>query len=166
MSLHFRYQIPIWRNVMGVVFCITASVGMGYVSYFNQKALRLFRVVMFSPETASLIYWTFTAVLLFSTILFAKILLRSIKGAVVVILDETHVTVPKSSLKDGLLSIPYSSIKQILVENVSHQQFLTINSSVGQGCVLSNGFRSDEEFSCFKQALTTRLNGSLEESAN
>jgi len=159
MKLSFKYQVPAWRNFLGVVFCSAGAIGMGYLSYINQKGLRIFQLITFSPEASSLIYLASSLVLLLCVALFVVLIVRSLNGPVVLTIEETYVVVPRASLKGELLSIPYSSIKQLLVQDLQRQQMITINSSVGQARVLSVGFRNVGEFSSFKLALASRING-------
>lgn len=69
MSLHFKYQIPTWRNLVGITVCIAGAIGMGFLASSNHKGLRLFHLVTFSPETASGLYWAFAAVLVLSAVM-------------------------------------------------------------------------------------------------
>ncbi len=159
MPLHFRYQVPVWRNVLGAVFCVTGAVGMGFLASTNTRGLRLFHLVTLSPESASVLYWGLSAIFAIGSAMLIALTARSLKGHVNVALEETHVVAPRNSLKDELLSIPYSTIKQVQFHTIQKTQIITINSTVGQARVLSIGFSSLSDFSQFKESLASRLNG-------
>jgi hypothetical protein len=159
MPLKFKYKIPASRGILGLLFCVALAFGMSYLAYTNQKGLQAFRFITFSVGEASVIYWIFALVFAFASILFCVLLGRNFKGPISVVLDETSIIAPAASLKGELLSIPYKSIKEVIVHNVQHQQFVTINSSIGQARLMSIGFKTPEEFASFKQALAARTNG-------
>jgi hypothetical protein len=158
VSLQFNYQIPVWRTYLGAGSCILFAVGVGYFSYFNQKGLRLFRVITFTPSEASMLYWSLTILLVFAFALFVMLAIRSSKGPIVILLEDEWVVAPRASIRNDLLSIPYAAIGQVLVQKIQHEEMVTINSSVGQARVMAMGFDSHHRFEEFKQALAGRIN--------
>jgi len=97
MSLRFDYQIPIWRSFLGGAFCCAFAIGMGYVSHLNDKGIRLFRLITFTPGEASVLYWAFAALLVFAAILFCILAARSMKGPVVICLEDTKLVAPRAA---------------------------------------------------------------------
>jgi hypothetical protein len=98
----------------GLGFCVLFAVGMSYVAYTNQKGLQLFRFLNFSVGQASAIYWGLAFVLLVAAILFCVLLARNSEGPISIVLNETAIVAPAAALKSKLLSIPYTSIQQVL----------------------------------------------------
>ena len=158
MSLHFKYHIPVWRPLSGAVVCLGFAILMVFVASSNRKGLRLFHLLTFSPSTASGIFWVFVLILVLGFLIFVLLVFRSLKGPIVVALEDTLIILPRNSLKDELLAIPYSSIYQITVHQHSGQHYLTLYSPFGQGRVVSTGFQSPTEFVQFEQALASRVN--------
>lgn len=159
MSLHFKYHIPVWRPLSCALACLAFAILMAFVASSNRKGLRLFHLLTFSPSTASGIFWVFVLVLILGFLIFALLVVRSLKGPIVVALEDTLIILPRNSLKDELLAIPYSSIFKITAHQHNRQHYLTLYSPVGQGRVLSTGFQSPTEFFQFEQALALRVKG-------
>ncbi|MBU1056496.1 MAG: hypothetical protein KKC46_22100 [Proteobacteria bacterium] len=159
MSVKFEYQIPLWRSFLGVAFCFAFAIGMGYFAHVNEKGLRLFRLFTLTSGEASTLYWGFAGTLALATILFFILIARSMKGPVAISLEETFLVAPSAAIRSELLSIPYSSIKQVLAQQFGKQAMVTINSAVGQVRLMEMGFRSPQEYAKFKQALADRVNG-------
>jgi hypothetical protein len=158
LSLHFKYHIPVWRPLSCAVVCLAFAILMAFVANSNRKGLRLFHLVTFSPSTATGIFWVFVLILVLGFLIFALLVFRSLKGPIVVALEDTLIILPRNSLKDELLAIPYSSIYKITVHQNSSQHYLTLYSPVGQGRVVSTGFQNPTEFIQFEQGLSSRVN--------
>jgi hypothetical protein len=156
VPLTFSYRVPATRLILGLLFCLAFAIGMGYVALANREGLILLRVLTFSANGATVIYWSFAALLLVAAAMFCVLLARTWKGAVSIVVDDTKIIAPAASLKGELLSIPFSTISGLGAHTIQGQEFVTINSSVGQARVMSAGFRNAGEFQKFKRALAER----------
>ncbi len=159
MSIQFEYQVPIWRSFIGVTFCCAFAIGVGYFAYVNQKGLRLYHLISLTPGQASALYWALASVLVLGTILFCILIARSIKGPIAISFEDTHLIAPSAAVRSKLLSIPYSSIRQVFVQKVGNQVSVSLHADVGKVTLMEMGFRSPQEFVRFKQILTTRMKG-------
>jgi hypothetical protein len=160
MPLKFDYQIPACRMILGIVICPAIAFFMANQALTNQKPLRLFHVLSLSVEEASIFFWALSIAMIVNTILMGVLLTKNLKGPISIVIEQSHIIAPKESLKIEMLSIPYNSIRQILIQDLRlNQQMITINASIGQARLISIGFKSKDEFVRFMQALTRRVNG-------
>jgi hypothetical protein len=78
MSSSFSYQISVWLHLLGIVVYIAGAAGLAGLASSHRKGIRLFHLLVLSPEVASGLYWTFAAVFVFSTLIFAVLVIRSL----------------------------------------------------------------------------------------
>ncbi len=146
-------------NLYGGLALITVfAVGIGLVGLTNEKGVILFNFVKLSVFGATVFYCGLALLMLLCASLFLPMLVRNLKGPMMLVVDESSVIVPRASLRNELLTIPYDSIKQVLVQKVQDQEFVTIESSLGQARVMAMGFGGGIGFEMFKKALFERMN--------
>jgi hypothetical protein len=159
MSFRFDYQIPASSTVPGTIFFLGLAIGTGFFAHSNERGVRLYGLITLTPDKATVFFWVLTAIFVLCTVLLGMMTLRAFGVPAIVAIEETHVIAPRASIRFKLLSIPYTSIKQVLVQKAQSQEIVIINSSVGQARLMSSGFKSRREFSHFKRALAERVNG-------
>jgi hypothetical protein len=159
MSNSFKYKVPISSLLPGLFLTIIGSIGFAMWASSNEKGLRLYRILTFTQDQASMIYWFFSAVFVFGAILFLALMSKSMNDDASVDLSIETARLPRASLKKEIILIPYKSINSINIGIFGSKEMIFIKSSAGDSTLSSNGFSSKSEFNRFKTLLNERLNG-------
>lgn len=153
----FKYQLPAISAVLMVLAALAATTGIGYIAYAkpDSRITRLLAKIL-SPEALPFIFWGFTALCLFASVIAIRFAIRTQSGVSYVELNTKGALVPKASLSMSPITIPYGAITQVRVTNIQGQQMAIISSSVGESRLLSKSFATPSEFTSFLQDLQGR----------
>jgi hypothetical protein len=153
----FLYRISPTRHAVGLALCLALAITVAYFAAVNKEGLIGFKSTSFSAAEASIIFFGVAALFSIGAVCCVIMLKRSLEGPESLTLGALSLSAPRASLKGDMLSIPYTSIKQVTLHSVQNQQMVVIDSAVGQSRVSSIGFVSEVEFESFYQGLVTKV---------
>jgi hypothetical protein len=153
----YEYRLPTMRAVLMVLVAFAVPASVAYIAYTNIKAVRIAGLISLSPDQASLFFWGLAALCLVAAFVALWVAVRSQAGPGYVELGVTGALLPRASLSAPLISIPYSTITQVRVVNVSGQQMVAVNSAAGQARVMSKAFAKQSAFASFVTTLQERV---------
>lgn len=157
MPLKLAYQTSVWTSVLAASFCLLLAFYMGMMAQSNKKSLDTYHFFSFLPKETSMILAILAVSTLLAAMLFAILAIKSLKATKVITVYENRLIIPKASFRNELLSIPFTEITEVRLQQLHSQEIIKITSPLGVVNVFLAGFRQPKEFATFKRALMERL---------
>lgn len=157
--LKFPYKISAMRAVTMVIIAIAISVSLAYLALTNINGLRIFKILTLTHEEATIFLWALSFLCLLALMVVIFVSMHSFKAPRDLLLDNTHMIVPKASLSNEFITIPYASIHQAGLQLVGRQKMFIIKSSEGDSWLHPQGFQNAAEFERFQHAFAERVRG-------
>ncbi|MES2295922.1 MAG: hypothetical protein V4582_02720 [Pseudomonadota bacterium] len=141
-----------------VVCALSVLAIVAYIALTNTNALRIGGFLTLPPRQASIFYWTIATLCGLSTIMSIRLALQSSKQSGFVEFREQTVSLPRASLSQQMIDVPYGHIGSLrIVENPGSERMLMVTTSLGNCSLLSLGFASQSEFDRFCKTLLERI---------
>lgn len=132
-TLEYSYRMKAWKLLLAVFGCLAFAGVMGYIAHTNEAGLRLFRLITFSPATASAIYWVLAAICAGAGIVLLAALASGITRRTLHIrLTPTEFSAPAGWFRKDTLSVPLSEIDGAAVQTVNKVRFLQVYTARGK----------------------------------
>lgn len=128
----YPYKVKFFKMLLISVFMIGLAAFMVYTALTNEQGLIINRVIHLGPMGATIFFWTIESIIAFGAIVCALALIKGFNKTLQVVLTETEISAPKSSLNSKVVTIPYNEIVDLNTQNVNGQMFLNIHHVNGK----------------------------------
>lgn len=146
MDRHFDYR-PRWTIILlCVLFFGAGAAFMGAKAAGNDRGLILNGILELSPAGATIFYWVISALCLAFVALAAVMAVVRLMIPQRITLSEKSITVPRSRWSSEEVVIPYATISECNLSEVSGQRFVKIVHPGGTVTLTASMLPRNEDF--------------------
>ena len=125
----YPYKPKPFSAILIILFCGGLSAFIGNQAITNDRGLILNRIIEFSINGATILYWVLTSIFIIGCLLGVLMLIKSFSSSRLVSLTEKSIISPKSGFNNKNIVIPYKDITNLSFQKVQRQIFLLIHYS-------------------------------------
>lgn len=153
----FSYRFPKTQLMLMLLVVAALPLALSFMASTNRKGLRLFGLARFSAGGATTIYWVLAVLAALAASAVAVMAIRAFRAPGYVELGATAALLPRASLAQDLITIPYGTIRNVQCVQVPGQQMIVVCSGLGEARLMAKAFASADDFTTFLRQIEARL---------
>lgn len=153
----FPYRFPKTQLVLMLLMVAALPLALTIMASTNRKGLRLLGLARFSAGGANTIYWLLALLAALAAVAVLVMAIRAFRSPGYVELGATAALLPRASLAQDLITIPYGTIRSVQCVQVPGQQMIVVHSGLGEARLMAKAFASADDFSAFLRQIEARL---------
>ena len=155
-TLHYPYKPRPWFVLLGAAFFGVIAVFAAHEALTNDRGLIINGLIELSVGGATIFYWCMAAVSAAFVAVTIPMFVVGLIGKSVLTLTATDLAAPRSIFSRRPTVIRLSDIKQIVVQTVQKQRFMTVYHSAGNLSIAQSMLPSRAAFDDIHAALMAR----------
>lgn len=157
-EVRFDYKLRAKIFLMAVAFFGVGAGVMANVAATNKQGLIINRIIDFSPQSATMVYWLVAAVSLAFVILAVYLMANGMLTKRVIVITDDSITSPKSGLSNQYITIRFSDIIDINIQTIQKSKIIIIDHPGGRLSISNSMLPNNASFEKLVYQLQARMN--------
>jgi hypothetical protein len=156
-TLRYEYKFTATNALVMVMSAFAVTVACGYIAYTNpESSFSRLADKLGLQNVLPIFFWALTFACTMATLLCLRIAFSATGSLSHVELGSDGIVVPEATVSMKPISIPYTSITNIQLNDIKGQQMAIISSNVGESRLFAKYFHAPIDFTKFLMELDKR----------